>query len=412
MRKIFLFVFVGIVIALVWFIGCEPEYPSSPWNPGDKGKPSPVIISVDPLDGVFAGVDEITIKGKIFSSSLEENLVFFNGIQGTVQFASDTHLVVISPPIITGDSIKIQLSVIGAYLFAEFPNDSSECQNYVLEDAVVEYGIFDDYDDAYGIACDANETLYVSLVGKKIVQITPDGERYDYATTSFDKASAMKIGPGGDLYYVNILQYIFRIPSGGGKDELFAMLPGGVYDLDFDSLGNIYCGGSGNAIYRVKPDGSKETVAEYPYINITSVRVFYGYVYIAGDYKGDDSTQVQVGIWRNQIVSSDEDLGPNELVFDWGTYSANSKIKAITFSSDGDMYIGADIGDGITIRYIDGTLEPLYPNLTHILYPSAHLLCWGNSQFLYVNRRAEGTSGRRIIRIDTRKNGAPYYGRK
>lgn len=407
MRRNFLFILTGILMILCWIIACEPEYPSSPWNPNDEGKPTPVINSVDPLEGVFAGIDEIAITGKNFSSLSEENLVFFNGVLGTVLSASDTQLRVISPPIITGDSIKIQLSVIGAYLFSEY-------YPYKLEAAVTEYGVFDDYDDAYGIACDANETLYVSLVGKKIVQITPDGERYDYATTSFEKASAMKIGPGGDLYYVNILQYIFRIPSGGGKDELFAMLPGGVYDLDFDSLGNIYCGGSGNAIYRVKQDGSKETVAEYPHINITSVRVFDGYVYVAGDYKGDDSTQVQVGIWRNQIVSSEGTLGSNELFLDWGAYSGgiNSKIKAITFSADGDVYIGADIGDAITILHTDGTLEPLYPNLTHILYPATHLLCWGNGQFLYLNRRGEGTSGRRIIRIDTIKNGAPYYGRK
>ena len=404
MKKSLLF---GVIImfSFIWIISCDPDTPPSIYDPDDKGKPDPVILSIIPQDGVFTGVDEIIIAGKNFSSVLEENIVFFNGNRGNVISATDTQLRVISPPTIAGDSTKIQVAVIGAYLFAEY-------YPYKLEAAVIEYGAFDDYDNAYGIACDAGETLYVSLSGKKIVQITPDGERNEYATTSFEKASAMKIGPGGDLYYVNILQYLFRIPAGGGSDELFAMLPGGVYDLDFDSLGNIYCGGSGSAIYRVKMDKSNEKVAEYPDINIISVRIFNGYVYIAGDYKGIDSTQVQVGIWRNQILSSDGALGPNELVIDWEIYSLNSKIKTITFSSDGDMYIGTNLGDAITIRHTDGTFEPLYQNLTHILYPVTHLLCWGNSHFLYVNRRGDKASDRRILRIDTRKNGAPYYGRE
>ncbi|MDQ7053704.1 MAG: hypothetical protein Q9P14_12730 [candidate division KSB1 bacterium] len=105
----------------------------------------------------------------------------------------------------------------GAILFAEW-------YPYKLEPAAIEWGDFDKFDDAYAIACDKDENLYVSLKGRKIVKVTPDGERQDYTTSLADKASGMKIGPDGSIYYVNILPFMFKIsPQGNG---LFARLPG------------------------------------------------------------------------------------------------------------------------------------------------------------------------------------------
>jgi len=391
MKRGFIFLF----LALVFFMGCEKEY-TSIWDPNKQYRPNPIITGVEPAGGAFAGISEITIKGENFSPVKEENFVYFDGSKATVLSASETELIVRAPNI-AGDSLRIKVRVTGAILFAEyFP--------YKLELAVVEYGDFGDYDDAYGIACDKDENLYVSLMGKKVVKVTPDGERHHYATTSFAKASAMKMGPGGYLYYLNILRYMFRVPPGGGRDELFAVLPGGAYDLDFDSLGNIYCGGSGGAIYRVKPDGSSQVAADYPSVSIKAVRVFNGYVYVGGV----DNTGHQY-IWRNRIISADE-LGSNEVYFDWSNeIDPTSEVLSITFAADGDMYVGTNAPEAIIIVHPDGSHEPLYPG---VIEPESYALSWGNGPYLYVNRRSTDVTKKRIIRINMQKQGAPYYGRQ
>lgn len=387
---------VVLFLAFASFIGCEKEYPSI-WDPEYESKPTPVITSVEPVDGAFAVIGEVTIKGENFSAVREENHVYFNGIKATNLSAIDTELVVLAPNV-AGDSLTINLRVDGAILLAEY-------YPYKLKLAAIEYGGFGDYDDAYGIACDTDENLYVSLAGKKIAKITPDGEQHDYATSSFDKASAMKVGPGGYLYYVNILNYMFRVLPGGGTDELFAVLPGGIYDLDFGPSGNIYCGGSGNAIYRVKPDGSSEVAADYAGVGIKAVRVFNGYVYVGGK---DDTGQQY--IWRNQIISADE-LGLKEVYFDWSNeIDPVYEVLSITFAADGDMYVGTNAPEVIIIVHPDKTYEPLYPGA---LEPTSYALCWGNGTYLYVNRRSDDITKKRIIRIDMQdKEGAPYYGRQ
>lgn len=386
---------IALSFAIFFFVSCEREYESI-WDPEKQYRPNPVITSVEPAEGTFAGIGEVTITGENFSSSKDSNHVYFDGTEGTVLSATDTQLIVQAPNI-AGDSLRIKLYVEGALLFGEY-------YPYKLIQAAIEYGGFSDVDDAYGIACDKDENLYVSLAGKKIVKVTPDGEQQDYAETSFDHASGMKWGPEGYIYYVNILKYMFRVLPGGGKDELFTALPGGTYDLDFGPLGNIYCGGSGQAIYRVKLDGSNEVAADYNGVNIRTVRVFNGYVYVGGDSTGHQC------IWRNEIISADS-LGPKELYFDWSNeIDPTSKVLSITFSTDGDMYVGTDAPEAIIVVHPDGSHEPLYPG---VLEPQSYALCWGNGQYLYVTRRSTDPSKKRIIRVNMLdKEGAPYYGRE
>lgn len=384
-----------VLFLAITFVGCEKEYPSI-WDPDQEYRPNPVITSVEPVGGTFAVIGEVTIRGENFSPVKEENHVYFDGSKATMLSATETELHVLTP-YIAGDSLKIKVRVDSAILFAEY-------YPYKLALAAIEYGGFGDYDDAYGIACDIDENLYVSLAGKKIAKITPDGEQHDYATSSFDKASAMKVGPGGYLYYINILNYMFRVLPGGGTDELFAILPGGVYDLDFGPSGNIYCGGSSNAIYRVRPDASSEVAVDYPSVSIKAVRVFNGYVYVGGDSTGHQC------IWRNEIISADE-LGPKEVYFDWSNeIDPTYEVLSITFAADGDMYIGTNAPEAIIVVHQDGSYEPLYPGL---LEPKSYALCWGSGSYLYVNRRSDDTAKKKIIRINMLdKEGAPYYGRQ
>lgn len=397
MKDRFIYVAIFFSFATLSFLGCENEYPPSIWNPEFQGKPDPVITSVDPPDVAFAGIGVLTITGQNFSPTPEENHVYFNGVEGTILSASATELQVRAPNV-PGDSIMIKLRVDGAILFAEY-------SPYRLDLAAIDWGGLGKFDDAYGIAVDKEENVYVSLKGKKIIKITTDGEQQPFATTLVDKASNMRFGPDGYLYYGNILQFVFRVAPDGSKDELFARLSGGVFDLDFDQHGNLYAAGGGNKIFRIKSDGSNTIAAEYPSIFIKAVRVFNGYVYVGGK----NSSTAEQAVWRNQIISADE-LGPNELYFDWTqAFGAGADVLSLTFAEDGDMYIGTDAPEGIMVVHPDGSSEPLYPG---VLLPETYAMSWGNGQYLYVNRRNSDPDIKGIIRIDMLKKGAPYYGRQ
>lgn len=404
-KALSIFTFISILILI---LGCENEYPPSIYDKESEGNPSPEITSVEPAEGAFAGIDDITITGKSFSSSMDEIFVYFNGTVATILSASTTQLLV-RAPIIEGDSLTIKVAVLGAYLFAEW-------SPYRIQYAAIEYGGVNDLTDAYGIACDILENIYVSSGLNTIIKISPDEESTDFASTPDGFFVALKMGPGGYLYGART-RYIYRVSPDGSIVEKFGQKLGQkVNDFDFDENGNIFTA-SKSKIYCMTPDGTNIAAADYPDINLKSARVFNGYVYVAGEYLGFDITVVQKGIWRNEITSSAGDLGDSELVFDWGEYwGANSpSILAITFSEDGDMYIGAEAGDAITIvhpnpdgNYLNGDAEPLFPA---VLMPPSTVFSWGNGQYLYVNRKSPEDPKKRLIRITMGKKAAPYYGR-
>lgn len=214
----------------------------------------------------------------------------------------------------------------------------------------------------------------------------------------------MRMGPGGYLYLTRSTASLYRIPPGGGSAELFATAVGRLYDLDFDQGGNLFTAGEGDSLYLVRPDGTTKAVAAYPGTYLRGVRVFNGYVYVAG--KVADG---QEAVWRNQIISA-ESLGSSELVFDWsGKLGSSAGIRSLTFAADGDMYLGTDGPDAIVVVHADGTHELLYPG---VLAPESYAMAWGNGIFLYVNRRNVDPAQKRIIRINMQKDGAPYYGRQ
>jgi hypothetical protein len=410
----FYFMMIGIIAVILLVYSCENDYPPSLWDPNYSVKPDPQITNVEPEQNAFAGIDEITITGQNFSTVIEENLVNFDGVSAQIISASATELVVKAPNVVS-DSILIQVSVRGAVLFGEyFP--------YPLQSAFYTVGDFDQNDDAYAIEYNPSDSsLYVSLVQdntgakNKIVRITPDNERHDYSKTLLDKASAMKFGPDGSLFYANVLNVLCRIPPGGEDPatagQIFAILPGAIFDLDFDANYNLLCAGSGGAIYRVKSDDGANilTAASYESVNIRALRVYDGYVYVAGKYTGTEPGVPQQAIWRNQITSTDGELGPSEVYYNWaeGMYPS-SDIRTITFSSDGDAYIGTSGSEVIVILHPDGTTEPLYPG---VLSPQTYYLTWGDGIFLYVNRRSAAAEDRAILMINVLENGAPYYGR-
>lgn len=385
------------IIVLMILIACERSATPSLYVENEPSKSVPVISTINPPLESLAGIGQITIVGQNFSTIISENIVFFGSDTAQIISASATELVVESPNL-PRDSLQVKIAVDGAFEF-------SNIAFYTLRSVFEIMGEFGEFDDAFGIAVDSVDNLYVSLQGKKIVKITPQNEQSEYATTLVDKASAMKFGPDGHLYYVNILSFVLRVLPGGGTDELFTTVPGGVFDLDFDQFGNLYAGGSGEAVYRVKSDKSKTVAADYSAVSIRTVRVFNDYLYVGGQ----TGSPITHKIWRNQIISADS-LGPNELYFDWsGEVGGGTEVLAVTFADDGDMYVGTNASDAIYIIHPDKSYEPLYPG---IISPFGYALSWGNGEFLFLNRRDNDNGTRKnVLKVLMRKTGAPYYGR-
>jgi len=396
MKKSLLF---GVIImfSFIWIVSCDPDNPPSIWNEDDVGNPTPIISSFNPPDSAYSIIEDITITGDNFSEIPTENLVFFDGIRGEVKSASKTELIVKTPDLI-GDSINIKIAVHGAYLFAEYDRP------FKLKPIAIEYGGFDEYDNIKAIACDIDENIYVTS-DKIIYKVKPDSLKKEFAQLLSIGASSMKIGPGGNFYYVQSIA-MFRATPNGTSDGWYTIFPKDINDFDFDNSGNLYAGGINGSIYSVDIENKvTNELVQYDSIKISSVRVFDEYLYFAGKYIGNDTNHVKNGIWRNKIVSGT--LSAKEQYLIWDEYD-DSEINAITFAADGDMYISSTGDDCITV-FSNGELSPLYEGA---IYPDTKRICWGNGKYLYAIRRKSDLASQSVVRINMQKMGAPYYGRQ
>lgn len=384
-------------LMLVVLIGCEADNPASIFDESVKGLAVPQITSISPADSTLAGIGEIIITGNGFSTVPEENYVYFNKERVPVTEASTTQLKMKSP-VTAMNPLIIKVANQGAFNF-------SNQINYKLLEVFWEWGTFDEYDEIYGLDLDKNDNLYVAGNGV-IDKVSPEGVRTKkWGTMAFPRATAIKIGPGGVVYLARNSNTLNTIPATGGAAVKWVNAPGKVYDFDFSSSGAMYAGGKNNDLYRILPSGVGVAIAAYADIYIKAVRVFNGYVYVGG---AENSTGHHY-IWRQQIISDDQ-LGEKEVVFDWsGTIDPTSEVLAITFSADGDMYVGTNAPEAIIIVHPDGSYEELYPG---VIFPESYAISWGNGSYLYINRRNDvDLTQRRVIKLNVQKPGAPYYGR-
>jgi len=402
-----------ISFILMLFIACERDATKSVFVENPEVRPDPIITSIEPADGSLSGIGQMTINGSNFSTTTKNNVVFFGSTIATIVSATESELIVKTPRIV-GDSIEVKVSVIGAQLFS----------NVIYYNKIVEatrevggYGNLSE--DLYAIAADANDNLYVAVqqgsqLRLDIISSDSIGKSQVYQSPVPIVTRGMKMGPGGYLYLVKGSEFnkiLYRVPPGGGFQQPYVLLPHSVYDLDFDPAGNIYIAGGDTSmsnLFLVYPDKSYDSVAVYTDVLVRAVRYFDGYVYIAGVTR--DSV---AAVWRNEIMSAPNDLGPNEMVIDV-TAELGQGIEAysLTFAQDGDMYVGTTaVPNPILVVHPDGSNEPLYPG---ILAPQIFDMVWGNDNFLYVTRRASVRAGTepRALRIDMQKLGAPYYGRQ
>ncbi len=385
---------------------CEdPNYPENIWDEDDQGNASPSISSVEPEGSAFAGIDTLTINGQNFSENSSANLVYFNNMLGNVINATSTSLKVVTPNLVS-DSVQIRVAVQGAFLFADHSS------LYTLTAAVSDYGPFDQFTDIFSLDLDRDENLIVSMDGSPNAEFWIVDTNQDSAVWSgaLAKASGMKLGPTGSVYFVNYQRFLYKDEQGTPKEnsEIFKRLNGNATDLDFDSYGNLFVGGAGSTIdvVDINDDGgltSGVTEAKnLDTLDILSLRVLNDYLYVLTTTVTSDQA-----IYKMQILDDSGSLGDIELVFDWSSYTNKlSSALCFTLSEAGDLFVGSDSDDQPLTYIQNGNASGFYSS---ILTAPISYMAWGNSNYLYLINKTEETN--RVQRVDTRMSGADYYGR-
>ena len=404
MRVLSLLQFI-LPISLLIFSCEDPNYPENIWDEDDQGNASPSISSVEPEEAAFAGIDTLTINGQNFSENASANLVYFNNMLGEVISATSTSLKVVTPNLVS-DSVQIRVAVQGAFLFADHSS------LYTLSAAVLDYGPFDQFTDIFSLDLDRDENLIVSMDGTPNAEFWIVDTNQDSAVWSgaLAKGSGMKLGPTGSVYFVNYQRYLYKDEQGTPKEntEIFKRLNGNVTDLDFDSNGNLFAGGTGSIIdvVDINDDGGLTSgvteVKNLDTLDVISLRVFNDHLYVLTTTVSSDQA-----IYKMQILDDSGSLGDMELVFDWSAYTNKlSSALCFTLSETGDLFVGSD-SDVQPLTYIqNGNASGFYSS---ILTAPITYMAWGNSNYLYLINKTEETN--RVQRVDTRMSGADYYGR-
>lgn len=399
---------------LIFLAGCKNDTAPSLFDPADQSNPAPVVRTIAPPDSALAGAGEVVLIGENFSTKKEDNIVYFDTTPVSVLAATATQLTV-KPPNIISDTVKIRIAVLGAEKF-------SPTARYKLKAAVAPFGKIEDPGytanrdalRAYGIDVDTEGNVYLSteqvisgLTNSRIKKIAPNGTTTNLATTTFLRANALRLGPGNMLYALyrtgrlrNIVTF-----SPAGVQTPFVSLPGNatddVRDMDFDASGNLWVT-IGTDIYLVKPNQAISR-ALTTVDTLSALRVYNGFVYFAGRNKA----LAEEKIWRSQMQG--ETLGAPEVVLDVAAASwlGGRSVLSLTFSESGEMYLGTNHSEGLfVVRGTSG--EVLYPGLVG---SSVYALSWSNGTLLYAVRQVNGNLSQ-LLKVDTGKKGAPYYGRR
>lgn len=391
--------------------GCKKDVPPSLYSPLPSS--GPTISSIAPADSALAGVTVVTITGTGFSPVKENNTVYFGSRAGIVEQASATQLQVKTPTFVS-DSTPVKIAVFGMDLF-------SNAIPYRLKPAVIEFGALPNtVEDPSSIECDAQGNVYASLLsgsgtGLGVKKFTPTGARSDYSpifSTSVNRWTSMKIGPGGFLYTAANRNAVFRIPANGGNSVPWAATTSVgvqfVTDIDFDIDGNIWGGGDNSSIVRVRPGapGSPPAnVRAFPFAgDVRTVRYFQNHLYLAAR---QDTTWT---IWRTRIFSGDS-IGPRENYFNFtARFGAAATPYTMTFAADGDLFVGTDsLAGSLVVIHPNKTAEQFYPGLISNRIVN---MTYGPGNDLYLARTGTADAAKKILRVHTQKQGAPYYGRQ
>lgn len=412
-------------IMLVTIAGCEyDDYPDAVWDPDATGGATPQITSVDPPDVVYDGLSTITITGENFSPVLNQNQVTFNGVVAEINtdLSSPTQLVLTMPIIITDAAlnfvtdVQIMVAVQGAYSGAVYAHD------FRVERAVIEWGGFSadkPLKEPNAIACDSDGNAYVAGGGsdKILYKIDTAGVRTEFGSGLASITRDLKVGPGGAVFYARNNPFVYRIPPEGGTGVASPRIKSKIACFDFNVDQNIYASGKNDSIYFYDTvAGTVKGVADSEDYTYTTLRVYDGYVYVAGIYEGaDTNVTVTQAVWRHEILADDM-LGAKELVYDWASYeyAAEQSILTMLVNSEGLFYLGVSEGTGPAIINLDISTQEVTPFYDAVLISPATHLTWGPDNFLFCVREMAAPTDAvptAAFRIAQTKTSAPNYGR-
>ncbi|MEW5798174.1 MAG: IPT/TIG domain-containing protein [Bacteroidota bacterium] len=400
-------IFPAVILSFVVVSGCTEEPAVSIYDPNAPTAAAPVItaISVEGGGGLLSGISTIVIDGQNFSTDSSKVIVFFDAVRATLLSTSMTQIKVKAPTMVK-DSVKVRVSILGA-------EDFSPIRYVDLKPAVSLFGNFTSFEEAYGIAADQAGNIYAGMLssglGIGLRKYTPAGDTSTYSQRGgIDYLYGLKVGPGGVIYASRNSRVMYTIVQGGVPVPWVQRSGAIFYDLDFDKNMNIWTGGADSSVYRIKQDKTITPFSFLPNANVRSVRVYNDYLYLGGKV---DSIE---GVWRAPIDGSGN-IGTFTKYFDLSAqpgYSPNGAgVYAITFNTDGEMYVGTNGPDGILLVAPNASaVQKYYPGL---FVPNAinFMFAWGDGSNLYVTRRGNSVTTNILLKINTQKQSAPYYGR-
>lgn len=392
-----------IVIILSLFItGCGGES-SSLYDPNyEPERPDPTISKIEPDGGWLAGVDEVIITGENFSEVAEENRVYFNGDAGIVNGATSTELRV-RPAQVVGENIPVQIAVRKAINF-------SNAIEYQLDRAVTPAPGSIANDNVLAVATDTEGNILFSYQEGGV----PRGiRRWDmseestaqYLPSQFNWTS-LKIGPDGLLYGARNIFGIYRETANGTIDNnpfAIGRSGEGYIDMDFDPDHNLWAVGNNENIFKINI--TTGAVDRFPFdADLRAVRFYDGKLYMGGRF--DDGTEDgSLEIWTID-VSNGQASNPQQFLNMSDVTSVNLNIFSLTFDANGTLFIGTDIGTGIYTWNEDDGFNEFYPGL---IEPIGYSFSW-TENFLIASATNRDEDTRYAIKIDVRRDGAPYYG--
>lgn len=385
-----------LVLLTAFICSCNQEAEPSLYQVEDKGA-TPVITSIVPDKEALAGVTDVTINGSNFSSVKENNLVYFGTTKATVLQASPTQLVVKAPAKVAND-LNTKVAVQGV------ENFSNIVKYNLLEAVGVYYAFAKGIEEPMTVAVDKNENVFVYLKDKGIKKIATDGKLTDWAPKGgesffFD----MKMGPNNIMYATRNLRLISQVEEGKAS-ATFVTFPTGItiIALDFDADKNIWASGTGGNLYSVTPS---KTITAFPIdYTVSAIRVYNGYVYVAGKNATEEA------IYRYKI-NSNSSLANKEKYFDIGAkYGLNKiQVSAMAIGFDGELILGTDLVDAFVSVNNAGVSSSFYPGL---ISPAAKSFGWGTKRNLFYIREYidAGATLHTLVRVDMQKTSAPNFG--
>ena len=403
-----------LLLLVVLVYGCDSPEKTSLFDPNyEPERPQPEISEIYPAEGYLAGLEGIQIFGDNYV--MNETFVYFDDRRADIM-NMDIDAITVRAPNVTGDSVRVRVSVL--------KNDKySETRYYPMEQGVSMIEGFDENTyEAFGMATDSDNNIYTSLMisdtNEGIYKFDQDGQASPYAAFPDYTLRSLLFGPDGYLYFLrggSLSNFVGRFPPGGGNPEVFVSGLSRLEDMDFDKNGNLWTGGLNmgrptNNIYRIDPDGDIVTFTLDA--DIDAIRVFDDHLFIAGS-KANAQADIILGVWQIPI-HADGTLGSDEEYFNvsgilGGEVTGVTRLRAITFSEDGDLFIGTNGNVAILRVEPDGSWSTFYKD---VINPSVYGFAWekGTQNLLMAKSPGDGSDERTILRINTLKDGAPYYG--